>query len=131
MNRECCSLLPLHIYIRDPNSEKRHKVNRECCSPYYAILVKTDREAQKASFQDLLTGLRRFSAELEKSPGEACDCMDVCGRVWVGVWVCVRVWMCLYMMCVFVSVCVFCVCGCVCYVCGCVCVCVHLRVHVT
>ena len=45
------------------------QVNRECCSPYYGVLVKTDKEDQKASFQALLNGLRAFSKELEKTPG--------------------------------------------------------------
>ena len=45
------------------------QVNRECCSPYYGVLVKTNKEDQKASFQALLNGLRAFSKELEKTPG--------------------------------------------------------------
>ena len=48
---------------------RAHQVNRECCSPYYGVLVKTDKEEQKASFQALLAGLRAFSTELEKTPG--------------------------------------------------------------
>lgn len=45
------------------------QVNRECCSPYYGVLVKIDKEEQKASFQALLNGLKAFSKELEKTPG--------------------------------------------------------------
>ena len=45
------------------------KVNRECCSPYYGVLVKTEKVEQRNAFQALLSGLRGFSKELEKTPG--------------------------------------------------------------
>jgi len=45
------------------------KLNRECCSPYYGVLVKTDKGEQKAAFNSLLQGLRNFSKELVKTPG--------------------------------------------------------------
>ena len=39
-------------------------VNKHCCSPYYGVLVKTDEAGRKESFEQLLAGLRRFTAEL-------------------------------------------------------------------
>jgi len=45
------------------------KVNRECCSPYYGVLVRKDRQEQMEHFQKLLEGLRAFSQELTKTPG--------------------------------------------------------------
>ena len=45
------------------------KVNRECCSPYYSVLVRKDPKEQQLAFEALITGLRSFSSELEKSEG--------------------------------------------------------------
>lgn len=45
------------------------KVNRECCSPYYDILVRQDPLERKEYFQKLLVGLSSFSTELEKTSG--------------------------------------------------------------
>lgn len=45
------------------------KVNRECCSPYYGILVRKEPHEQMEHFQNLLEGLRSFSVELEKTQG--------------------------------------------------------------
>jgi len=45
------------------------KVNRECCSPYYGVLVRTDPVEQKESFQKLIQGLKSFSKELEQTSG--------------------------------------------------------------
>lgn len=45
------------------------KVNKECCSPYYGILVRKDPMEQKEHFEKLLEGLRTFSKELSKSEG--------------------------------------------------------------
>jgi glutathione S-transferase len=45
------------------------KVNRECCSPYYAVLVRKDPGEQRSAFEALVTGLRSFSAQLEKTKG--------------------------------------------------------------
>ena len=33
------------------------KVNRECCSPYYGVLVRSDEGERKECFQSLLKGL--------------------------------------------------------------------------
>jgi len=45
------------------------KVNRECCSPYYGVLVRKKPEEQMEHFEKLLDGLRSFSSELEKTEG--------------------------------------------------------------
>lgn len=45
------------------------RVNRECCSPYYTILVRTEDEDRRTGYETLLAGLRAFSAELAKTPG--------------------------------------------------------------
>jgi len=45
------------------------KVNRDCCSPYYGVLVRKEEEEQKEHFETLLAGLKEFSKELQKTPG--------------------------------------------------------------
>ena len=45
------------------------KVNRECCSPYYAVLVRKDPKEQKHAIEALISGLRSFSRQLEKTNG--------------------------------------------------------------
>jgi len=45
------------------------KVNREMCSPYYGVLVRTEEAEQKEHFQNLLKGLRAFNLELQKTQG--------------------------------------------------------------
>lgn len=45
------------------------KVNRECCSPYYGVLVRSEETERQSHFQQLLAGLRNFSLELSKTPG--------------------------------------------------------------
>jgi glutathione S-transferase len=45
------------------------KVNRECCSPYYDVLVRQDSKERLEYFQKLLVGLSAFSKELEKTSG--------------------------------------------------------------
>jgi len=45
------------------------KVNKDCCSPYYGVLVRKTKEEQMEHFQKLLSGLRSFSSELEKTSG--------------------------------------------------------------
>lgn len=45
------------------------RVNRECCSPYYGVLVRKDPVERKEHFDKLLEGLANFSAELSKTPG--------------------------------------------------------------
>ena len=45
------------------------KVNRECCSPYYAVLVRKDPKEQKHAMESLISGLRSYSRQLEKTSG--------------------------------------------------------------
>lgn len=45
------------------------KVNRECCSPYYGVLVRHDPMERKQHFDALLQGLQNFSKQLEQTSG--------------------------------------------------------------
>jgi glutathione S-transferase len=45
------------------------KVNRECCSPYYGVLVRKEEEEQRQHFQDLVKGLSTFSKQLATTSG--------------------------------------------------------------
>lgn len=45
------------------------RVNRECCSPYYGVLVPRDDEQRKAHFESLLQGIRDFAKEVSTTPG--------------------------------------------------------------
>mmetsp|Transcript_32013 Transcript_32013/g.39275 ORF Transcript_32013/g.39275 Transcript_32013/m.39275 type:complete len:291 (+) Transcript_32013:63-935(+) len=45
------------------------KVNRECCSPYYGVLVRKDESERREHFDNLLSGLRSFSKELSRTSG--------------------------------------------------------------
>jgi glutathione S-transferase len=45
------------------------RVNRECCSPYYGVLVRKEKEEQMEHFSSLIKGLKAFSTELKKTSG--------------------------------------------------------------
>ncbi len=45
------------------------KVNRECCSTYYGVLVRKDEEERRDHFKNLIRGLENFSAQLESTSG--------------------------------------------------------------
>lgn len=45
------------------------KVNRDCCSPYYGVLVRKDESERKEHFATLIKGLENFSKELSKTSG--------------------------------------------------------------
>jgi glutathione S-transferase len=45
------------------------KVNRECCSPYYGVLVRQDATERREHFAQLLRGLENFSTELRRTSG--------------------------------------------------------------
>mmetsp|Transcript_23229 Transcript_23229/g.53075 ORF Transcript_23229/g.53075 Transcript_23229/m.53075 type:complete len:289 (-) Transcript_23229:260-1126(-) len=45
------------------------RVNRDCCSPYYGVLVRKEPEERAEHFQTLLKGLRAFGAEASKTAG--------------------------------------------------------------
>lgn len=62
------------VTIDDPYQYARcriwaDRVNRECCSPYYGVLVRTDEEERRAHFEQLLNGLLAFARELSSTPG--------------------------------------------------------------
>lgn len=43
------------------------KVNRDCCSPYYGVLVRKDEGERKENFDKLVSGLKSFSKQLDKN----------------------------------------------------------------
>ncbi|KAG7344203.1 endonuclease/exonuclease/phosphatase [Nitzschia inconspicua] len=45
------------------------KVNRECCSTYYGVLVRKDDAERKEHFNNLIKGLENFSKQLEATSG--------------------------------------------------------------
>jgi glutathione S-transferase len=45
------------------------KVNRDCCSPYYGVLVRKEEEERMEHFETLVRGLTSFSKELTKTSG--------------------------------------------------------------
>lgn len=45
------------------------KVNRDCCSTYYGVLVRKEESERKDHFQELVKGLTNFSKQLKTSSG--------------------------------------------------------------
>lgn len=45
------------------------RVNRDCCSPYYGVLVRKEDEERMEHFEKLISGLKAFSKELTKTSG--------------------------------------------------------------
>ena len=45
------------------------KLNKECCSPYYGVLVRKEDDERREHFEKLRSGLKSFSRELEKTSG--------------------------------------------------------------
>jgi len=45
------------------------KLNKECCSPYYGVLVRKEESERKEHFESLIKGLINFSDELKKTSG--------------------------------------------------------------
>ncbi|CAB9512148.1 glutathione Stransferase [Seminavis robusta] len=45
------------------------KVNRDCCSPYYGVLVRKEDDERREFFDKLINGLTTFSEQLQKTPG--------------------------------------------------------------
>jgi len=43
------------------------RVNRDCCSPYYGVLVRQEAHERQEHFEKLLDGLTAFSRELKKT----------------------------------------------------------------
>jgi len=73
---DAVSRAPEHLRLvpQDPYEAARvriwaDKVNRECCSPYYGVLVRTLDVERRSHFDGLIKGLKSFSKELRKTPG--------------------------------------------------------------
>lgn len=64
---ESLRLVPTNPYLAAKCRYWADKVNRECCSPYYGVLVRTDENERRANFYKLLGGLKAFSEEIEKN----------------------------------------------------------------
>lgn len=45
------------------------KVNRDCCSPYYGVLVRQKDEERREHFDKLVHGLKQFASQLRKTKG--------------------------------------------------------------
>ena len=60
-------LVPTDPYLAAKCRYWADKVNRECCSPYYGVLVRTEENERKENFDKLVTGLKAFSSEIEKN----------------------------------------------------------------
>uniref|UniRef100_A0A7S2ST00 Glutathione transferase n=1 Tax=Rhizochromulina marina TaxID=1034831 RepID=A0A7S2ST00_9STRA len=63
LNPEASTLLPSDSFGRARQRTVSEFVNRRICSPYYDILVKRGTSERKASFQELLASLRKFSSQ--------------------------------------------------------------------
>lgn len=62
------------VPVADPYEAARcriwaDKVNRDCCSPYYGVLVRKEEVERQEHFAKLLAGLTSFAKELTKTPG--------------------------------------------------------------
>jgi glutathione S-transferase len=62
------------VPVQDPYQTARcriwaDRVNRECCSPYYGVLVRKEESERQHHFATLIAGLTAFSAELDRTDG--------------------------------------------------------------
>lgn len=64
-------LVPTNPYLAAKCRYWADKVNRECCSPYYGVLVRKEESEQMEHFQKLIRGLKEFSKEIEKNSNES------------------------------------------------------------
>ncbi|KAL9187860.1 hypothetical protein ACHAXT_006238 [Thalassiosira profunda] len=60
-------LVPTDPYVAAKCRYWAERLNRECCSPYYGVLVRIEESEQKENFDKLITGLKAFSREMEKN----------------------------------------------------------------
>ena len=60
-------LVPSDPYLAAKCRYWADKLNRECCSPYYGVLVRKEEEERKENFKKLVSGLKAFSREIEKN----------------------------------------------------------------
>mmetsp|Transcript_4669 Transcript_4669/g.10295 ORF Transcript_4669/g.10295 Transcript_4669/m.10295 type:complete len:308 (+) Transcript_4669:123-1046(+) len=64
---ETLCLAPQDPYLAAKCRYWADKVNRECCSPYYGVLVRTEESERREHFEKLVGGLKSFSKEIEKN----------------------------------------------------------------
>lgn len=60
-------LVPSDPYLAAKCRYWADKLNRECCSPYYGVLVRTDDGERRENFDKLIIGLKAFSREIERN----------------------------------------------------------------
>ncbi|KAL7453026.1 hypothetical protein ACHAXS_000291, partial [Conticribra weissflogii] len=66
-SEETLRLAPQDPYLAAKCRYWADKVNRECCSPYYGVLVRTEESDRRENFEKLVGGLKSFSMEIEKN----------------------------------------------------------------
>jgi glutathione S-transferase len=69
---ECHRLLPTDPHLAWKCRYWADKVNKECCSPYYGVLVRTNPKEQRENFDKLVLGLKSFSREIERNGDGTC-----------------------------------------------------------
>jgi glutathione S-transferase len=69
---ECHRLIPTDPYLAWKCRYWADKVNKECCSPYYGVLVRTDPNEQRENYDKLVLGLKSFSREIERNGDGRC-----------------------------------------------------------
>ena len=67
---EHLKLVPTDPYLAAKCRIWADKVNRDCCSPYYGVLVRTEEQERRNHFEKLVAGLESFSKEIEQNGGE-------------------------------------------------------------
>jgi glutathione S-transferase len=60
-------LVPSDPYLAAKCRYWADRLNRECCSPYYGVLVRTEEGERRENYDRLVNGLRAFSREMEKN----------------------------------------------------------------
>ncbi len=65
IEKDC--LVPSDPYLAAKCRYWAERVNRECCSPYYGVLVRKEQTEQREHFAKLVNGLKAFSREIEKN----------------------------------------------------------------
>lgn len=71
------SLLPGRACERAQLRVQADWVNRECCSPFYQVLVRKDQAERKAAFAALVAGIDALEAKLASSPYLAGDSLTI------------------------------------------------------
>ncbi|KAL3806864.1 hypothetical protein ACHAXA_004575 [Cyclostephanos tholiformis] len=63
-------LVPSDPYLAAKCRYWADRLNRECCSPYYGVLVRIDEGERRTNFDKLVAGLKAFSREIERNGGD-------------------------------------------------------------